>query len=78
MSSETAHGPAFDVTVGDHRFRRNENGVVAHYIAGAPDHSANGLTTTLELFAEEILRLRERAGEEPGPPSPRARDPLGG
>lgn len=78
MSSETAHGPPFDVEVGDHRFRRNENGVVAHYIAGAPDHSANGLTTTLELFAEEIVRLRERIGGEPGGGGQRVRDPLGG
>lgn len=77
MSSETAHGPAFDVTVGDHRFRRNENGAVAHYVGGAPDHSANGLTTTLEVFAQEIVRLRKIAGEDP--PRPAAvRDPLGG
>jgi hypothetical protein len=78
MSSERGHGPAFDVEVGHHRFRRNENGVVAHYIEGAPDHSANGLTTTLELFAEEIVRLRKLAGEEPGAVDRHVRDPLGG
>lgn len=49
---------ALDVTVGNHRFRRTENGVVGHYINGAPDHSTNGLTTTLEAFAAEIVRLR--------------------
>lgn len=57
---------AFDITVGEHRFRRTQNGVVGHYIRGEPDHSANGLTTTLEAFAEEIVRLRSEAssGEE--------------
>lgn len=78
MSSEKSHGPAFDVQVGDHRFRRSENGAVAHYVAGAPDHSTNGLTRTLEAFALEIVRLRKLAGEETPPPSTSVKDPLGG
>lgn len=70
MSTEDPDQTPFDVTVGDHRFRRTESGTVGHYIAGAPDHSANGLTTTIEAFALEIMRLRERVrslgGDEPG------------
>ena len=79
MSDKSATGAPLDITVGKHHFHRTEHGMVTHHIAGRPDHSVDGLRSTLEAFAEEITRLRqllpsEARNQDEAPPRV---DPMG-
>jgi hypothetical protein len=79
MNSELTSPTALDVTVKGHHFHRTEHGMKSHHINGRSDHSAGGIMSTVEAFAEEITRLRqlvpaEAAHEESAPPLV---DPMG-
>ena len=77
-NDKTSHSP-LDVTVGGHHFHRSENGMVTHHVNGRPDHSSAGLMSTLEEFAQEIVRLRQflPTEAEAAEKAPRIVDPLG-
>jgi hypothetical protein len=73
MDNETTSKTAIDVTVSGHHFHRTEQGMRSHHIGGRSDHSTGGVMSTLEVFAEEIVRLRqlvpsEAAHQENAPP----------
>jgi len=68
-----------DIGVDGHHFHRSESGMVTHHINGRPDHSSRGIMSTVEVFAQEIARLRKlvpsEAGREDKPPA--VVDPMG-
>jgi hypothetical protein len=77
-NDKTANAP-LDVTVGGHHFHRSESGMVTHHVNGRPDHSSNGIMSTVEVFAQEIIRLRQFVPSEAehAERPPRLVDPLG-
>ena len=79
MSDEKVTSAPLDVTVDGHHFHRSETGMVTHHVDGRPDHSSRGIMSTVEVFAQEIARLRKlipsEAGKEDKPP--RLVDPRG-
>jgi hypothetical protein len=79
MDSKATPQAALDVTVGGHHFHRSEHGMTSHHIAGRPDHSITGAMSTVEVFAEEIMRLRQLLPSEAahGESAPAVVDPLG-
>ncbi len=79
MANERVINTPLDVTVGGHHFHRSETGMVTHHVDGRPDHSSRGIMSTVEVFAQEIARLRKlvpaEADREDKPP--RIVDPMG-
>jgi hypothetical protein len=77
--TERVTGAPLDVVVDKHHLHRSDSGLMTHHINGRPDHSVNGIMSTAEAFAQEIVRLRKLvpsdAGRQDKPP--RVVDPLG-
>jgi hypothetical protein len=79
LANERVINTPLDVTVGGHHFHRSETGMVTHHINGRPDHSSGGVMATVEVFAQEIARLRELVPSEAGrkDQAPPVVDPMG-
>jgi hypothetical protein len=72
-------GAPLDVVVDKHHLHRSDSGLMTHHIDGRPDHSVNGIMSTAEAFAQEIVRLRKLVPSEADKRDtpPRLVDPLG-
>jgi hypothetical protein len=79
VSDDKVTSAPLDVIVGGHHFHRSESGMVTHHVDGRPDHSSRGIMSTVEVFAQEIARLRELVPAEAGKldKPPRLVDPRG-
>jgi hypothetical protein len=79
VSDDKVTNAPLDVTVAGHHFHRSESGMVTHHVDGRPDHSSRGIMSTVEVFAQEIARLRELVPAEAGREhkAPRLVDPMG-